>query len=107
MAVGTFARADNEETPVGSLYVDVVTFNTTGNYATGGYLSFATSLASAIGAGRTILGIIGLETQGYTLEYAAATDALKVYVSSTGAADTEFTPGALALTGLKILVISK
>jgi len=106
--VANAARALSEECPVGSLYVDVVTFDVTGSYATGGYTDFyADYLAAVIGKGRTILGILGLETQGYEVEYDKTNDALKVRVSSDGAAHAEFTPGALALTGLKIMVISK
>ena len=110
MAIANAARADNERLPVGALFAEVVTFDTTGSYATGGYATFSSTLEAVIGKGRTILGVLPLECQGYIPEYDADNDKLKLLYGNYDASDgplIEVAAGALALTGLKVLVLAK
>jgi len=110
--VAVYQKAGGD--PGNPLFAYDVTLDFDADYRTGGYTNFHTTLAAvaSIGAGKTILAVVGVDTKGYQVAYNSATHALLVYTGDYNpAADSPLVEcddheNLGAVTGVRLLVLA-
>lgn len=86
MAIGTITRGDGTgEKPSTPSFFDPLSFLGDDSYTTGGTLAFEASYRAAMLGNRQVIAVISGDCGLHVAVYDAATDALKVYLRSTGA----------------------
>jgi len=110
MAAGTFtvdaALAQQSKGGVDNVFMDIVNIDTTDDYVTGGYAGATAKLQAAIGASREIFFVCEV-TSPYVIRFDKVNDKLLVYIGNDAGPADEHAAAALALTDVKLLVLSK
>ena len=92
-------------------FTDVINFDLKADYDSAGLLTFTTAVQAAIGKGKTVVGVFGVDTKGYTPYYDATADTLfffyGAYTGGDGPLIVVPTSDLSAVTSIRLGVISQ
>lgn len=106
MAITNISQVTGATTTPGSpIFLDIVELDLDASYPAGGYTEFTSTLASTIGEGRTLLGVVQLNFPiAVHVQYNKATDKLQCYTEAL--VEHSGSDNLSSATDLRLLVIS-